>query len=405
MKFGGELRFEQFTILEPAAAARHNGLRRKLRDQRQSRRTWHRWRGLRYFPAGHSRWRKHHQCDPQRRLSPPDLCGLCSRRLQSYTASHAQPGPPVRTLHHHQRSQQQPGHLRFRHAIADRSQRTKSAIDAHPRHRARHSEQRFSAGSSIPTLNNFAPRIGLSYQIADKLVLRSGYGIFYGGQENGPFSNPSPGFNPPFLSSEAYNAGCTAPSANPTQMDCSISAANNGGLALNQLQAGFPNNINTGLSPLADPNAPELYSLDPHLVTPYTQQWHLGIEYQLPADTVFEVSYAGSRGLKLFAFYNGNQAVPVLGTDSLPTAPRRPANDDGSPAARSGPCIAGGRMQAQTAIPRSMSPSTPSARMRSRTTTHCKFVWRNATLTDSSTKRLTPSRTPSTTLPAPAWDR
>jgi len=193
-------------------------------------------------------------------------------------------------------------------------------------------------GLISPDLNNFAPRIGLAYQLSDKLVLRSGYGIFYGGQENGPFSNPSPGFNPPFLSSEAYNSPCTAPFANPTQpaSDCSISVANNGGLALNQLQAGFSNNVNTGLSPLSDPNAPELYSLDPHLVTPYTEQWHLGLEYQLPADTVLEVSYAGSRGLKLFAFYNGNQAVPVLGTDSLPTAPRRPANNE-APGA-TGPC-------------------------------------------------------------------
>jgi hypothetical protein len=196
-----------------------------------------------------------------------------------------------------------------------------------------------SPGLISPDLNNFAPRIGLAYQLSDKLVLRSGYGIFYGGQENGPFSNPSPGFNPPFLSSEAYSTPCTAPSANPNsgQLDCSISAANNGGLALNQLQAGFPNNVNTGLSPLADPNAPELYSLDPHLVTPYNQQWHLGLEYQLPADTVLEVSYAGSRGLKLFAFYNGNEAVPVLGTDSLPTAPRRPAQNNDWPGA-SGPC-------------------------------------------------------------------
>jgi len=195
-----------------------------------------------------------------------------------------------------------------------------------------------SRGLISPDFNNFAPRIGLAYQWSDKLVFRSGYGIFYGGQENGPVSNPSPGFNPPFLSSEAYNSPCTAPFANPSQpaSDCSISAANNGGLALNQLQAGFSNNTITGKSPLADPNAPELYSLDPHLVTPYTQQWHLGIEYQLPADTVLEVSYGGSRGLKLYAFYNGNQAVPVLGTDSLPTAPRRPANDE-APGA-SGPC-------------------------------------------------------------------
>jgi hypothetical protein len=187
-----------------------------------------------------------------------------------------------------------------------------------------------SRGLISPDLNNFAPRIGLAYQFADKLVLRSGYGIFYGGQENGPFSNPSPGFNPPFLSSEAFNAPCQAPSANGSQLDCSISAANNNGLPLNVLSQGFP------ATSLSDPNSPELYSLDPHLVTPYTQQWHLGLEYQLPADTVLEVSYAGSRGLKLFAFYNGNQAVPVLGTDSLPTAPRRPANDE-APGA-TGPC-------------------------------------------------------------------
>jgi hypothetical protein len=190
-----------------------------------------------------------------------------------------------------------------------------------------------SRGLIHPDLNNFAPRIGLSYQIADKLVLRSGYGIFYGGQESGPFSNPSPGFNPPFLASEAFNTGCTSPTANPGsgQVDCSISAANNGGLAFNQLYQGFP-------SPsLTDPNAPELYSLDPHLVTPYTQQWHLGLEYQLPADTVLEVSYGGSRGLKLFAFYNGNEAVAVPGTESIPTAPRRPANNNDWPGAN-GPC-------------------------------------------------------------------
>jgi hypothetical protein len=190
-----------------------------------------------------------------------------------------------------------------------------------------------SPGLISPDLNNFAPRIGLAYQLSDKLVLRSGYGIFYGGQENGPFSNPSPGFNPPYLSSEAFDTPCTAPTANPglNQTDCSISAANNGGLALNVLAQGFPS------TSLSNPNAPELYSLDPRLVTPYTQQWHLGFEYQLPADTVLELSYAGSRGLKLFAFYNGNQAVPVLGTDSLPTAPRRPAQNNNWPGA-GGPC-------------------------------------------------------------------
>jgi len=189
-----------------------------------------------------------------------------------------------------------------------------------------------SRGLISPDRNNFAPRIGFSYQLADKLVMRGGYGIFYGGQENGPFSNPSPGFNPPFFSSEVFSTPCTVPSANatPGQQDCSISTVNNGGLPLNVLSQGFPANS------LSDPNAPSLYSIDPHLVTPYTQQWHLGVEYQLPAQTVLEVSYGGSRGLKLFAFYNGNQAVPDS-DPNVPLAPRRPANNNNWPGA-AGPC-------------------------------------------------------------------
>jgi hypothetical protein len=169
-----------------------------------------------------------------------------------------------------------------------------------------------SRGLIDPDLNNFAPRVGLAFQLTNKLVLRGGYGIFYGGQENGPFSNPSTGFNPPFFSIESFNANCGASSANPGdgQVDCSIPN-------FNVMADGFP------LDSLTDPNTPQLFSVDPHLRTPYNQQWHLGVQYQLPADTVFEVSYAGSRGLKLFAFYNGNQAVPTA-DQTAAFAPRRP---------------------------------------------------------------------------------
>jgi hypothetical protein len=184
-----------------------------------------------------------------------------------------------------------------------------------------------SRGLISPDINNFAPRIGMAYELSNNLVLRGGYGIFYGGQENGPFSNPSPGYNPPFLSSQAFSPNCSAASANPADLDCSIS----GTLPLNVLANGFPANS------LSDPTAPELYSLDPHLVTPYTQQWHLGLEYQLPADTVLEVSYGGSRGLKLYAFFNGNQAVPDP-NPSDPLAPRRPANNNNWPGGTGGPC-------------------------------------------------------------------
>jgi hypothetical protein len=182
-----------------------------------------------------------------------------------------------------------------------------------------------SRGLISPDLNNFAPRIGFALKLASRLVMRSGYGIFYGGQENGPFSNPSPGFNPPFFSAESFPVSCSAASANPNGLDCSTPLSTSG----RPFSAGFPSNA------LSDPNSPELYSISPLLRTPYNQQWHVGLQYQLPADTVLEVSYAGSHGLKLYAFYNGNQAAPAA-DQTAPTAPRRPAHK-ASPGA-AGPC-------------------------------------------------------------------
>ena len=174
-----------------------------------------------------------------------------------------------------------------------------------------------SRGLISPDLNNFAPRVGLAYRLTDKLVLRSGYGIFYGGQENGPYSNPSPGFNPPFFSSQSFvpqfSDQCQAaplfPNANlddPTNCAIGFVPPDNMGLAINDFWSqGFP------ATSLSDPNSPVLYSVDPRLRTPMTHQWHFGMEYQLPSQIVFQMSYGGSHGQNLYAFYNGNQIVPV----------------------------------------------------------------------------------------------
>ena len=168
-----------------------------------------------------------------------------------------------------------------------------------------------SPGLISPDTNNFAPRIGLAYQVNNKLVMRAGYGIFYGGDEAGPYSNPSMGFNPPFFVSKNFNQPCGTPSANPATVDCSLPG-------IPTLSSGFPANS------LTDPEPPPLFfSLDPKLVTPYMQQWHLSTQYELPANTVFEVTYAGSRGLKQYIYLNGNQAAPNP-DPNLPFADRRP---------------------------------------------------------------------------------
>jgi hypothetical protein len=183
--------------------------------------------------------------------------------------------------------------------------------------------QRNGSSGLIPTdLNNFGPRLGMAYQISQKLVMRAGYGIFYGGDENGPYSNPSPGFNPPFFVTQNYSMPCFLPSANPAlgTNNCAISG-------LSVLSQGFPANA------LTNPNTPLLFAVSPNLRTPYTQQWHFGFQYELPAQSVLEISAAGSHGGDLYNYYNGNQAVPepVFCTTppnsfgNCPTAPRRPA--------------------------------------------------------------------------------
>jgi hypothetical protein len=172
-----------------------------------------------------------------------------------------------------------------------------------------------SRGLINSDLNNFAPRVGLAWEFMPRTVLRAGYGIFYGGQENGPYSNPSPGFNPPFFVNQSLIAPCSLPSANPATQDCRVTG-------IPTLASGFPANA------LVDPNTPIFFSVDQNLRTPYMQQWHLGIEKELPGNSVFALTYAGSKGTKLYTFFNGNQAAPTA-DPTAPTAPRRPIKSAG----------------------------------------------------------------------------
>ena len=174
-----------------------------------------------------------------------------------------------------------------------------------------------------PDYRTFAPRFGFAYRITDPLVLRGGYGIFYGGQESGPFSFPSPGFNPPYFLSQSFSSPCGSPvpaNANPNDAgNCAIGLkpGDSSQMIADFWTQGFPANS------LSDPNNPLLYSIDRNIRTPMMHQWHLGLEYQLPSQTVLGLSYAGSHGTHLYGFYNGNQATPS-DDPNAPLALRRP---------------------------------------------------------------------------------
>lgn len=166
-----------------------------------------------------------------------------------------------------------------------------------------------SDGLVNPDFTNFGPRIGVAYQATQKLVWRTAGGIFYNGDENGPYSNPSQGFNPPYFVSESFATPCSLPSASAAE-NCSIPG-------LSFLRNGFPANS------LTNPNTPTLFSMDPNLRIPYVIQWHSTVQYQFNSNNMFEVGYVGSKGTKLYTFLNLNQAAPTA-VPSAPYAPRRP---------------------------------------------------------------------------------
>lgn len=111
---------------------------------------------------------------------------------------------------------------------------------------------------------NFAPRVGVSYAVDPKTVIRSGFGIFYGGLESTGYS-PNLGENYPLKFTDTF-----------TQPDCaaancpSISDPACGGVSL---ESGFSIPLAAGLSNYV--STPQLRGSDHQSKTPYTMDYNL----------------------------------------------------------------------------------------------------------------------------------
>ncbi|PYV16062.1 MAG: hypothetical protein DMG07_08470 [Acidobacteria bacterium] len=157
--------------------------------------------------------------------------------------------------------------------------------------------------------NNFAPRFGFAYRTPlAGLVVRGGYGIFYG-QDEGLGVTRRMTNNPPFFGFGALTVTSDRVLTSTTY----------------KLSSGIPPR-QAPINPkdfVLDPNATaQLRSWDQRFTIPYVQQWSLSVQKALPANLLWEVSYVGNLGLKLDAAYEANQPLPAAGavTDRRPLA-------------------------------------------------------------------------------------
>jgi hypothetical protein len=126
--------------------------------------------------------------------------------------------------------------------------------------------------------NDFAPRVGLAYQVTSKLVTRAGYGIFYHGRNPNGWSGVPWGNKAGFQQTNVVNQ--------PTPNTPAFS-----------WDSGYPGVV------MDVPRDPSLanYLWGPVSWDPeggrvgHTQQWNLNFQYELPGSMVFDLGYVGSK--------------------------------------------------------------------------------------------------------------
>ena len=146
--------------------------------------------------------------------------------------------------------------------------------------------------------NNFGPRLGIAYRLTDKTVIRTAYGIYYA---------------PSALQAAGHTgtAGMDGFSST-TPFVTSIDGLKPTTFIDNPFPNGFnfPTGNSLGASTFLGQGISASLFLDD--ASPYTQQWNLNLQRELPSGILFEAAYIGSKGTRLIDGEGGGVTLNQL---------------------------------------------------------------------------------------------
>ncbi len=141
---------------------------------------------------------------------------------------------------------------------------------------------------------DFAPRIGMAYNLRDKTVVRLGYGIFYGGEEN-QGGNPNRGESAPFnISPNLDRPG-------------SVGIFEQNPFFTGGVSGGYPSNVFSLPAPLS------FRGVATNFRASLVHKWNAAIQRELPGHMSLELAYVGNHQAHQL-FQPDWNACPNLGT-------------------------------------------------------------------------------------------
>lgn len=138
--------------------------------------------------------------------------------------------------------------------------------------------------------NNFGPRFGFAWNVAPKTVLRGGYALFYSGQTYNQDLEGAVG---------AFNANTSY-----------VASIDSNATLFTTIENPFPNGLQKQLGASVGLMAQAGSSLefsDINRVSPYNQQWQVGVQRELPGQVLAEVAYLGMLSVKELESFNLNE--------------------------------------------------------------------------------------------------